>query len=77
MKQIFVISSALAITFAFAAPAEAKKPAKAKGVYCEQGGQNAFIPISQLPAKSRSKVIKGKKYRFNYPGFGPITCYGY
>jgi hypothetical protein len=76
------ISVACLVTLAMASPALAKKAVKAeggkgKGAYCEQGGQNAFFPAAQFPANIRNRLVKGRKIRFNYPGYGMISCVVY
>jgi hypothetical protein len=76
-KIATAVFAALALTMA--APAEAKKTSggKGKGLYCQQGGQNVFIPAAQLPAKVRPQLIKGKKATVNIAGFGPVACVVY
>lgn len=69
----------LAVTTAFAVlgavPAFAKKAeAMAKGVYCEQGGENIFFPGSSFKADVRAKMRKGQKVKVNIAGFGPVSC---
>jgi hypothetical protein len=73
---------AIACALAFATPTVAKTKKKPKavaisGVYCEQGGQSAFIPAAEIKPSIRSKIRKGQRFKFNYPGYGPISCVGY
>jgi hypothetical protein len=73
MNLKYATGLALAICLAAASPALAKSHnVKIKGVYCEQGGQNVFFPASSIKASIRNKLRKGQKFKFNYPGFGPI-----
>lgn len=72
--------TALAITALalLASPAVAKKSGgKVTGVYCAQGPDNAYFPASEFKASVRAKMYKGQKVKFNYPGYGPITCVVY
>jgi hypothetical protein len=70
------------LALALATPALAKKAkvaggAKGKGVFCEQGGQNAYFPASDFPAKYRNNFVKGRKVRINIPGYGMVACVVY
>jgi hypothetical protein len=59
----------------FATPVMAKKPvAKGKGLYCYQGGANAFFPATIFKPSVRAKLVKGQKVTVNLAGEGPISC---
>jgi hypothetical protein len=80
MKLHLVMLCAAAVLIA--TPALAKKQKKAQGgigsgLNCNQGGQNVYIPNSQLPAKYRGKFRKGQKATVNIAGFGPVYCVVY
>jgi hypothetical protein len=79
--KTYQIASAIAalVALSMTAPAMAAKApsGKGKGLYCQQGGQNVFIPAAQLPAKVRPRLVKGKKAKINIAGFGPVDCVVY
>jgi hypothetical protein len=82
MNYKFVTGIAFAVSLAITGPALAAKKQKPKsanisGVYCEQGGNNVFITAAEIKPSVRNKLRKGQRFRFNYPGFGPISCVGY
>jgi hypothetical protein len=82
MNYKFVTGIALAFALAITTPAFAAKKKKSSaapisGVYCEQGGNNVFITAAEIKPSVRNKLRKGQRFRFNYPGFGPISCVGY
>ncbi len=80
MKKYHIAAAIFAtLALVVSVPAEAKKATggKGKGLYCQQGGQNVFIPASQLPAKSRKNLVKGQKGTVNIAGFGPVACVVY
>jgi hypothetical protein len=82
MKRLFVLTSALAVVAMAATPVLAKKPAKrdggkGSGAYCYQGADNVFIPAAEIKPSVRNRLRKGQKFKFNYPGYGPINCVVY
>lgn len=80
MKLLLVLLCSSAVLVA--TPVLAKKQRKAQGAIgqglnCNQGGQNVYIPNSQLPSKYRGKFRKGQKATVNIAGFGPVYCVVY
>jgi uncharacterized protein YdeI (BOF family) len=64
-----------AIAVLMAAPALAKQQGvKGKGVFCSQGGDNAFISAAQFKPSVRARMIKGQKVKVNIAGYGPVSC---
>jgi hypothetical protein len=76
-KLGLVVGVSLAVALAGVAPAMAKSGGMGKGAYCKQGPDNVFIPASSFKPSARKSLRKGQKVRFNYPGFGPISCVVY
>lgn len=75
MKLKTAIGLAAICSIALAAPSLAgTKPKKASGVYCEQGGNNISVPISQFKPKDRKRMRVGQKAKINIAGFGPLDC---
>ena len=78
------VAITIASTLMVAGPAFAKKPQASgkggSGLFCKQGGQDAFFPASSFTAKQRAQLKqmnKGRKLRINIPGYGPISCVVY
>lgn len=75
MKLKIAIGLAAICSIALAAPSLAgTKPKKASGVYCEQGGNNISVPISQFKPNDRKRMRVGQKAKINIAGFGPLDC---
>jgi hypothetical protein len=82
MRTAFITCLALSLTLALAPAALAKSKRKSTsggitGVYCAQGPDNAYFPASSIKPSVRKQLRKGQKVRFNYPGYGPISCVTY
>jgi hypothetical protein len=80
MKLLLVLLCSSAVLVATPALAKKQRTAQGsvgKGLNCNQGGQNVYIPNAQLPPKYRGKFRKGQKATVNIAGFGPLFCVVY
>jgi hypothetical protein len=77
VRLAFAICVALSLVAPVTAEAKRASSTKGKGLYCHQGDQNIYIPAANLPAKYRSRLVKGQTAKVNLPGFGPVTCVVY
>ena len=69
----------LLVLVATASPALAKSKPKpsskpATGVFCEQGGDNAYFPASGFKPSLRKALRVGERIKINIAGVGPLNC---